>query len=879
MSKLAAQFLALLAVICISAGCSHAGGEHAPRDIQAALEQLNDDDANARVQAIAWIIAECAEGGLENSGEVLPRAISMLRDPDPLVRAAAAVSLRRIIGFSAETKPVSKISEARVLKLFDENPGLREIVEKLTDALGDEYKIVRLAAAQELMEIGPAAYSAVPELLKIISDESIDDDLKPLGRKIPREISAVIPPEDGSLLRRALSALTGIGDIPGDAAGTIIGLLSNEKPQVRVAAIKALGVIGQEPGVVDALIPMLGDIAPEARSAAADALRSHGSAASDALPELLELLDDETLIAPLSNLQVRQSAINAVAAISPDDEDTIGAMLDMLKSETSFMILTDVSNALLAMKHTPEVIHALTDALESEDPVLRSIAARTLGGMGGMAYGAIPILQQLEKNDTDRQVRDNAALAVEKLRGIYIPPVDAFKNIDFEKYANDTAGLFDELMRRFGEGNLAARQYAVSFFTTKYPVKSYPVLLEAMSDDDPLVRAAVAGALGKVSGGHPEAKRLLVEALDDQNRDVRLSAAAGLAHLGDGAADMVPKLIGMLSDKDAMIRAKTASALGGFGGSASEDIITALVAMFADTDDYARESAAISLGRIGGIAMPYLISALDNPAFDYKFNALRAIDLAVRIEAASEAFPDVDPASVEDDILSFVYSNDTPVIPLGDTAFIGTAIPAIIASLGDKRPEIRLVAKEITIRVAPGMLAPRLIELLRDNYARIDAVRTLREIEPFPQDAAPAIIQVLEESNIANTPLTDAGVEFVTECIFTLVTHADVEDISGILASALESPVTELRNFGAFIVGEAGAQAAPAVPLLAALLNDESPDVRYNAALALGKIGPVALQAIPALHEVSADDVNAQVRDAALDAITKIMIPSDLLEE
>jgi len=112
---------------------------------------------------------------------------------------------------------------------------------------------------------------------------------------------------------------------------------------------------------------------------------------------------------------------------------------------------------------------------------------------------------------------------------------------------------------------------------------------------------------------------------------------------------------------------------------------------------------------------------------------------------------------------------------------------------------------------------------------------------------------------------------------------ADAVTLAGPLGRALKDNNLNVRYYAAQALKKMGAAAAPAVPDLIAALDThpsrepdlEGPpryykDARSVAAEALAAIGPPAKSALPRLREVAAKDDEAEVRDAASEAIKTI---------
>src|SRR5438093_350047 len=85
----------------------------------------------------------------------------------------------------------------------------------------------------------------------------------------------------------------------------------------------------------------------------------------------------------------------------------------------------------------------------------------------------------------------------------------------------------------------------------------------------------------------------------------------------------------------------------------------------------------------------------------------------------------------------------------------------------------------------------------------------------------------------------------------------------------LKSPNAQVRYTAALALGEAGAEATPAVKALAAAMKDSHPAVRRAVAQTLSGLGGEAAAAAPALA-VALRDADPGVREAASQALTEI---------
>lgn len=144
-----------------------------------------------------------------------------------------------------------------------------KLVPALTRSLKSKDPSVRYYAARAIGEIGPAARSAIPVLIKMMNDTGLDSN-------------------------------------------------------VGMAATDAFGRIGPE--AIPYLMKALKDRDVETRSNAASALGDFGPAAKDAVPLLIEAAKDK-------NLGLRQSSTRALGRIGPDAKAAVPVLAASLKDK------------------------------------------------------------------------------------------------------------------------------------------------------------------------------------------------------------------------------------------------------------------------------------------------------------------------------------------------------------------------------------------------------------------------------------------------------------------------------------------------------------------------------------------------------------------
>ncbi|UCD57584.1 MAG: HEAT repeat domain-containing protein [Candidatus Hydrogenedentota bacterium] len=166
-----------------------------------------------------------------------------------------------------------------------------------------------------------------------------------------------------------------------------------------------------------------------------------------------------------------------------------------------------------------------------------------------------------------------------------------------------------EILALLEKSKVAKRDHRVAIF---YEILSMgreglPVLVHALCDKDPRVRAFVASILPHY--GNVSVIPFLEARLKDESPLVRRSVLTALGHLG--AVETVPAIILLLDDGDSFTRCQAALVLGSLGRPAA--VIPLIETLGNDPYPIARQTAANSLGEIGSEkAVRPLINSLDD---------------------------------------------------------------------------------------------------------------------------------------------------------------------------------------------------------------------------------------------------------------------------
>ncbi len=182
---------------------------------------------------------------------------------------------------------------------------------------------------------------------------------------------------------------------------------------------------------VERLITELGHKETKDRKNAARALGSIGEGAVDAVPALIQLLQDQD-----EDPRVRLKAEWALGKTGvPEAIKAVEYAVQRRKAKKLIKELQDQNpevraNALHKLVEIGEdAVPALIQALQDQDSNVRNNAARALGSIGEGAVDAVPALIQLLK-DQDEWVRINAAWALEEIKK-FLPEATDGEDFDF----------------------------------------------------------------------------------------------------------------------------------------------------------------------------------------------------------------------------------------------------------------------------------------------------------------------------------------------------------------------------------------------------------------------------------------------------------------
>ncbi len=572
-----------------------------------------------------------------------------------------------------------------------------------------------------------------------------------------------------------------------------------------------------------------GDVA--ARRNASYELSQLGPKAKEAIPALIKALED-------SDKQVWTNAIATVAAIGPDAKDAVPALLAALDSkganrQRSYyrdQVLIRTSYALTRIG--PAAIPPLIEGLKSNDTMMRSGAARALGGMGPVARDAIPAL---------------------------------IENLGFWE-----AGVQNDAIEALGSIGESAK----------------PKILEALAAKEPRQRSAAALALGAIGKPAKDATGpILAQLQGESDVTVRASLITALPRLGADPAQVVPALIDGMKDEREPIRHAAINGLLTMRA-AQPQIVKALSVMLRDPNAATSERAAYVLGRLGesaGPAVPAIISVVTaQPTPSQAF-----LDALVQIGE-----PAVTPmlAAFEKQQPSKLTREHWVVKSLQQMGGLGAA--PIARNLTHPSESVRLLAVLALVELGPDAEAaiPALFKALDDQELHVRAAALVAlvgakapydQLRPHLEAAFKDSSPVIRASGVeAAVRLGDEGKEFRPRVIAALKdSDATVrQTVTGHLGSAFADAVPQLtallddasqRSGAIEALGRIGAASKPAVAPLVKHFDSGSKDDRIRILTTLGQIGASASEGSPTIA-AARKSADPAIRIAAFQATAAI---------
>ncbi|MDQ7027110.1 MAG: HEAT repeat domain-containing protein [Anaerolineae bacterium] len=396
---------------------------------------------------------------------IIPPLLDALNDCDSTVRANAAAGLG--------------LNEAK------------QAVEALITLLQDSDDIVRERAATALAQIGDER--SIDPLIDALDDSNTwtrNRIIYVLGAsKNPRAVEPLIvqlDSENPSTQGVAAWALGAIGDKR--AKDPLIGLLQDPDFSVRGNAAWALGELADE-NLIPTLLPLLNDTSPEVRGKTCWALGNIGEVTShtEMVKALIPLLDDYAEIPNSSaHIFVCQYAAEALSQIGTDAANSA----------------IDTWKPIAREKLLPRRIQDLIRAFRHKDLETRQSAISQLVEIGAAALDAL--VEALQSSD-DARIRQGSAQTLGLLedKGAVRPLIMALADPDIGVWSQAVAALakLGKMAEKPLRPLLTSKEtrvkqgVAIALWRIKREKKAFPVLLQALQDEELVVRGSAISSL------------------------------------------------------------------------------------------------------------------------------------------------------------------------------------------------------------------------------------------------------------------------------------------------------------------------------------------------------------------------------------------------
>lgn len=363
------------------------------------------------------------------------------------------------------------------------------------------------------------------------------------------------------------------------------GELSLEQWRARLKTLDPAAPQSKE--AVPGLIALIRDedVPDMTRGQAAQTLGRIGRPARDAVPVLIELLDEPERPGSSTFFWAAKAIVLFRAEAKDAAPKLIGVLQDesapATKREAALEALTFIGSA------HPRVVSTLIALLQkspgndssraTEAATFRAHAAESLGMIGSGAQAAVPALSRAT-DDPFENVRRNAVIALGAMGGqgeLAIP------------------ALVDALLT--DESETVQDEAAISI--SKTGTRAVSVLEQLLHDASPRVRRRAAGALGRMGPAAKSATNSLVKALEDDDRNVRLTSAEAIWAIAADAETIIPTLVRALADDDRQIQIRASRQLIALGPDA-RTAIASIKSLASDKRATVRRIAAETLRKI-----------------------------------------------------------------------------------------------------------------------------------------------------------------------------------------------------------------------------------------------------------------------------------------
>jgi HEAT repeat protein/S1-C subfamily serine protease len=311
------------------------------------------------------------------------------------------------------------------------------------------------------------------------------------------------------------------------------------------------------------------------RASACDQLASMGPEAKNAVPDLIELIQDKDDI-------VRTRALKALSEIGFISQGDLPKIIEAMKDPRPDVRL----QAILVIRHMGEeandAVSGLKDRLKDDSPDVREEAAKTLGNLGPLATTAVSALGEALSRDKKHEVRQEVALAIGNI--LAVATIRSDDPATPAAVASGAAALEAALSDPVRDVRLSALQALEKLGPGAKMV--LPKILRELKEKDREMRGQAVDTLGAIGPDAKEAAGTLAEIVVG-DKELRVRAGQALGKLKKPA---VPYLIKLLAIPSPTVRRAGIEALGDIGPDAGPLAARALSVLYQkETDKTNRE--------------------------------------------------------------------------------------------------------------------------------------------------------------------------------------------------------------------------------------------------------------------------------------------------
>lgn len=329
--------------------------------------------------------------------------------------AYAGRGLRAWTAMLDDPRPVRRIAAAQALGAI--GPAAAPSVPELTQALDDRESWVRSQAAMALGEIGPAAADSAPAMLAALRRAGyfegglIGPSLAKLGPGVVPLLIEATHERGGNVRREATQALRLIGPEARQGVGRLGELARDPEGSLRIEAAYALWSVARRPEAISVLVEALavpkdyvpGKLSDQLSNAEFERILGANQHVEYVQSEAARYLGEigpeakaatPALIRALHDEKpgVRQWAVNALGKIGPEAERAVPSILHLPNPARAG---GDLSLAIPMAAIGPGAVPSLIDGLDDAGDGPRWTAAAALGKIGPEADAAVPMLTRL----------------------------------------------------------------------------------------------------------------------------------------------------------------------------------------------------------------------------------------------------------------------------------------------------------------------------------------------------------------------------------------------------------------------------------------------------------------------------------------------------